>query len=181
MGNVSGFPRPPTNFSGSYALGNVTLTWTDPTLDVNDQPMTVDSIQVWLGQVITGTRLGSVGPGVQTYVHVNVPHGPQTYSIRAYNNGYASAPVSTSVDIPTGPPAPVNDLTAIKDEGGVRLSWSPPNLAVGYRVYRTSSAQQEYTSGELLTPTPVTETTFLDTTALGLSARYFFYQVIAVR
>ena len=181
MGSVSGFPRPPTNLGGSYTLGNVTLTWTDPTLDVNDQPMTVDSIQVWLGQVITGTRLGSVGPGVQTYVHVNVPHGPQTYSIRAYNNGYASAPVSTSVDIPTGPPAPVNDLTAIKDEGGVRLSWSPPNLAVGYRVYRTSSAQQEYTSGELLTPTPVTETTFLDTTALGLSARYFFYQVIAVR
>jgi hypothetical protein len=181
VGQVSGFPRPPTNFGGSYALGNVTLTWTDPTLDINDQPMTVDSIQVWLGQVITGTRLGSVDPGVQTYVHVTALQGLQTYSIRAYNVGYASAPVSASVDIPTGPPAPVNDLAAIKDEGGVRLSWSPTNLAVGYRVYRLANAQQEYTSGELLTPTPVTETTYLDTTALGQSAHYFFYQVIAVR
>ncbi|MCX6601816.1 MAG: hypothetical protein NT025_09685, partial [bacterium] len=77
--------------------------------------------------------------------------------------------------------APVNDLAAIKDEGGVRLSWSATNLAQGYKVYRLSSAFQEYTEGELLTPTPVTETTYLDTTALGLSARYFFYQVIAVR
>jgi hypothetical protein len=181
VGQVAGFPRPPTNLSGSYMLGDVTLTWTDPTLDFNGQPMTVDSIQVWLGQVNTGTRLGSVGPGVQTFVHLNAPWGSQTYSIRAFHVGYGSAPVSTSVEIPTGPPAPVNDLTAIKDEGGVRLSWSAPILAEGYKVCRLTSAQQEYTAGELLTPTPITETTFLDTTTLGLSARYFFYQVIAVR
>jgi len=89
--------------------------------------------------------------------------------------------VQASMEIPTLPPAPVNDLVAYKDEGGLRLWWSPTNLANGYLVYRLTSAQQEYSAGELLTPTPITETTYLDTTALGLSARYFFYQVIAVR
>jgi len=180
-GQVSGFPRPPTNFGGSYALGNVTLTWTDPTLDINDQPMTVDSIQVWLGQVSTGTRLGSVGPGVQTYVHVNAPPVLQTYSIRAHNDGYASASVSASVDIPTVPPAPVSDLVAFWEAGAVRLKWSATNLAEGYYVYRLATAMQEYTAGERLTPTPITETTFLDTTALGISTRWFYYQVVAVR
>jgi hypothetical protein len=89
--------------------------------------------------------------------------------------------VQASMEIPTLPPAPANDLVAYKDGDGLRLWWSPTHLANGYLVYRMTNAQQDYTAGELLTPTPVTETTFLDTTALGLSARYFFYQVIAVR
>ena len=89
--------------------------------------------------------------------------------------------VPASMEIPTGPPAPVNDLVAYKDSSGLRLWWSPTNLATGYLVYRLTGAQQEYSAGELLTPTPITETTYLDTTALGLSAHYFFYQVIAVR
>jgi hypothetical protein len=89
--------------------------------------------------------------------------------------------VPASMEIPTLPPAPANDLVAHKDSLGVRLWWSPTHLANGYLVYRMTEAQQEYSAGELLTPTPITETTYLDTTALGLSARYFFYQVIAVR
>jgi hypothetical protein len=89
--------------------------------------------------------------------------------------------VRASMEIPTGPPAPANDLVVYKDDSGMRLSWSPTNLANGYLVYRMTSAQQEYSAGEQLTPTPITETTYLDTTALGLTERYFFYQVIAVR
>jgi hypothetical protein len=180
VGQMPGFPRPPTNFVATYVFGNVNLTWTDPTRDIMDQPMTVDSIQVWLGPVITGTRLGSVGPGVQTYVHLNPPPGEQTYNIRAYHAGYGSAPVSASVESPTEPPAPPNNVVVCRDGDAIRLAWSPTHLANGYRVYRMTTVQQDYLSGELLTSTPVTDTTYLDTYWPAGNTRYF-YQVIAVR
>jgi hypothetical protein len=43
-----------------------------------------------------------------------------------------------------------------------------------------TEVQQDYTTGELLTPVPITETTFLDTYWPTSTVRRF-YQVIAVR
>ncbi len=75
----------------------------------------------------------------------------------------------------TAPPAPGN-LTAT---GGAQpvLSWSAVTYTplAGYNVSRASSANGTYT---LLTSTPITATTFTDTTASGGST--FYYQVTAV-
>jgi hypothetical protein len=124
LGQGSGIPRPPTNLSGNYAGENVTLTWTDPSQDVSGQPMTVDSIEIWLGEASTDTRLGSVAPGVQTFTHVGAPFGIQTYSIRAYNDGFPSIPVSTTVTV--GNPSYVNDFNL--NSGG----WTPVPSAGGW-------------------------------------------------
>jgi hypothetical protein len=124
LGQGSGIPRPPTGLSAIYGGGNVSLTWTDPNQDVSGQPITVDSIQVWLSEVSTGTRLGSVGPGVQTYTHVNAPVGMQSYSLRAYNDGLPSTPASVMVTV--GNPIYVNDFNA--DNGG----WMPSPSGGGW-------------------------------------------------
>ena len=65
---TDGPPNPVTNLQATANGNNVTLTWTDPATDISGNPITVDSVQVWLGLVGSGTLLGSVGPGVQTYV-----------------------------------------------------------------------------------------------------------------
>jgi hypothetical protein len=74
----------------------------------------------------------------------------------------------------------VNDLVAFRDGDGIRLAWSPTNLANGYLVYRMTTVQQEYAAGELLTPEAITDTTFLDTD-WPAGALHRFYQVVAVR
>jgi hypothetical protein len=88
--------------------------------------------------------------------------------------------VFASMEIPTIPPAPVNDLVAFRDGDAIRIVWSPTSLASGYLVYRMTSAQQDYLSGELLTPAAIPDTTYLDTNWPAGNTRYF-YQVTAVR
>ncbi len=77
------------------------------------------------------------------------------------------------------PPEPVNDLTIISDGSTVTLNWSAAVNATGYYVYRLTAADQDISAGELLTPTPVTETTYSEMVA-ETEATYF-YQVVSTR
>jgi regulation of enolase protein 1 (concanavalin A-like superfamily) len=73
------------------------------------------------------------------------------------------------------PSAPTN-LTATGIAGGNSLQWSPVAGATqGYNVYSSTSASGPFT---LLTPTPITQTSYLDTAAAVGSVTY--YQVTAV-
>ena len=104
----AGIPRPCTNFSGNYVAPNAWLTWTDPTLDTHGNPVAIDSVQVWLGAAGTGTRLGSVNPGVHTFSHLLPPTGILTYTIRPANDSHFGAPTSTQVTV--GTPSYFNDF-----------------------------------------------------------------------
>jgi hypothetical protein len=103
------------------------------------------------------------------------------FTVTSNDPGQPTVQVPVSLTVSTTPPEAVDDLTIHWTNGDMQLNWSPTSLATGYRVYRMSTATMPYTSGQLLTPTPITATTFLDTTALDSTSRTFFYQVTAVR
>jgi hypothetical protein len=103
------------------------------------------------------------------------------FTITSNDTGTPTLAVPVSIVVSTTPPAAVDDLVLYWESGGMRLRWSATNLATGYHVYRMATALQPHTAGERLTPTPITETNFLDTTALDISTRWFYYQVVAVR
>lgn len=74
----------------------------------------------------------------------------------------------------------VADLTVYRDEGtnDVTLRWGTALLATGYSVWRLTTPMQDYTTGTLLTPTPIPETTYTDTGILLAGVKYF-YMVVA--
>jgi hypothetical protein len=127
----AGIPRPCTNLTGNYTEPNVTLTWTDPTLDTHGSPLVVDSVQIWLGAAGTGTLLGTVGPGVQTFTHLNAPIGILTYTIRPRNDAFWGAP--TSVQVTVGSPSYVNNFELdngnwVPDPSTGGWEWGTPTL-----------------------------------------------------
>ncbi len=69
------------------------------------------------------------------------------------------------------------DLFATATSSGNELSWAPVNDSTlsGYNVYRTDVTGSVHT---LLTPTPITATTFLDTGAAATG--YSYYKIAAV-
>jgi fibronectin type 3 domain-containing protein/regulation of enolase protein 1 (concanavalin A-like superfamily) len=98
----------------------------------------------------------------------NINTATTTTQLRGYGN--------TVITTQTPPPAPAS-LTATGIQGGVSLSWAAVADATlkGYNVYSSSSATGTFT---LLTPTPITATTYTDTGAIAGVTTY--YQVTAV-
>ncbi|MBI5060049.1 hypothetical protein HZB60_09765 [candidate division KSB1 bacterium] len=81
-----------------------------------------------------------------------------------------------------GVASPVVSLTARRESGpggGLVLNWLAPANAHGYKVYRMLLPTDNYLSGTLLTPLPITGTTYTDAGAIGASTKYF-YQVVSV-
>jgi hypothetical protein len=112
----SGTPSPPASFTATYnrSTGNVVLAWQDPTQDTEGNPITIDSVQVWVGAVGSGQLLATVARGVQTCTEASPPNGPRLYSIRAYHNAHYGVAVSCSVMV--GNPSYSNDFEV--DNGG---------------------------------------------------------------
>ena len=126
VGTNDGPPQPVTNLQAQVVDHDVTLTWLDPTQDVIGNPIVVDSVQIWLGAVDTGTRLGAVGAGVQTFVHQDAQDGLAIYVLRPYNNGSAGG--TTSVNAIVGNPYYVQDF---ETDGGAWVAdggweWGQP-------------------------------------------------------
>jgi hypothetical protein len=132
----SGIPNPPTGFTATYnsSSGNVALLWQDPTQDTEGNPITIDSLQVWVGAVDSGTFLATVPRGVQTYTEATPPNGPRLYYVRAYRNPYYGVAASCSVMV-GGNPSYFNDFES--DSGGwvadppIRWQWGAPTYAIG--------------------------------------------------
>jgi hypothetical protein len=74
-------------------------------------------------------------------------------------------------------PSPVTDLVIFASPDHVHLTWDATANATGYKIYLCTSALQNYTEGTLLTPVPITETSYID----EMTPNIGFYQVIAVR
>lgn len=87
--------------------------------------------------------------------------------------------VTVTLNVTTVPPEAVADLTILWDGTGYRLTWSAAANATGYKVYRMDNAGQNYLAGTLLTPSPIGDTFFLDSS--GSAGTVAFYQVVSVR
>ena len=96
----NGTPQAATNLAANYTNPNVVLTWTDPTLDLVGNPVTLTNLQVWLGLTVTGQLLGTVNSGVQTFTHINPISGSQTYSVRAYASPHYGPSASATITVP---------------------------------------------------------------------------------
>ena len=76
------------------------------------------------------------------------------------------------------PPDPPQNVTVQAGEGEVTLSWEAPSPGLGFRIYR---AQDNSPFGSPLTPQPVFETTYKDTTVTnGVEYRYQIRSVAKV-
>ncbi len=82
-----------------------------------------------------------------------------------------------------GPVGTVGNLVIRRGAGpnsNVVLNWGASANATGYKVWRMPLVTTPHTSGVLLTPLPITATTFTDTGIVGDAAVRYFYVVTAV-
>ncbi|MBE2281275.1 MAG: S8 family serine peptidase, partial [Ignavibacteriaceae bacterium] len=81
-------PVPPSNINAVWVEANntVAVTWTTPTVNIYNQPITVDSSSVWSGNSWLGSVVGTGASKILS----NVPNGFHTFSVVSYVDGYAS-------------------------------------------------------------------------------------------
>lgn len=120
-----------------------------------------------------GISPAGVAPDGHTYF-LNVPTNTLTQSGGRLLFNVLVRPTQTST------PAAVNNLVINRQStsNDIRLSWGAAARANGYFVWRLTTPTQPYNTGTLLTPLPITATTFIDTGAVGAGAK-FFYVIIA--
>ena len=98
--------------------------------------------------------------------------GSLSYTVVTIRRGGERSPLSNiatfTPDVPPGPPT-ISSITV--EEGRICIEWIPPATDLlggpaevgGYRVYRRALPEEDY--GDPLTPDPIVETVFVDTTA----------------
>ena len=172
-------PATPTNLTATGITSAVSLSWTavsDATLkgyNVYSSSSANGAYKLLTSTPITSTTYtdSSAVVGVTTYYHVTaVDASSGLESAAASASAIALAPVQTPPLAPTG-------LTATGITSAVSLNWTAVSDATlkGYNVYSSSSAAGTY---KLLTPTPITATTYTDSTAVvGVTT---YYDVTAV-
>ncbi|MBU1707940.1 hypothetical protein KKB28_08530 [bacterium] len=96
-------------------------------------------------------------------------------------NVFMQSPGRYLVQVTIGEAKPVDDLTVYRDgtSSNVTLRWSAMGACATYKVYRLTTPYQDYTTGTLLTPTPISGTSYTDTGIVTASSKNF-YVVIAV-
>jgi fibronectin type 3 domain-containing protein len=170
-------PVAPTNLEASPQSSTaIALSWT-----TNSTTQTGFQIDRAIGDgpfSVLATPLGTASGYVDSY---DLTAGTSvSYEILAFNGTGTSAfsPTVTVVTLQTPatvPAAPGNLTAAPLSQTQVSLGWTPNSTnATGYEVQRLNG-----TGGwELLTPKPITTTTYTDTTAFANTT--FTYEVIAI-
>ncbi len=84
------------------------------------------------------------------------------------------------IQVTIGEVKPVDNLTVFRDGAtdDVTLRWSSPTSCPSANVYRLTDPMQDYTTGTLLTPTPITDTFYKDVNAVA-SVKYFYVVTVA--
>ncbi|HEY3296943.1 MAG TPA: T9SS type A sorting domain-containing protein [bacterium] len=108
VGQPDGIPERVTQLTATYSAPNVVLTWADPTHDTNGNPLTPDSILIYLGGLAPEQRLAQIAPGVQAFTHANAPQGSLIYYVQAKHDTAHSAP--SIVPVLAGNPVYHEDL-----------------------------------------------------------------------
>ena len=172
-------PATPGNFTAAGASSGVQLSWSADALS------NLAGYNVYRSTSTTGTftLLNSTPITSTSYLDSTAPAGVASYyelTAVASSNGAESAAATASgtpTAAPVTPATPTN-FTATGQTGGVQLSWSADassNLA-GYNVYRGTSATGTFT---LLNSTPITTTTYLDSSAPTGVVSYYRLTAVA--
>ena len=82
---------------------------------------------------------------------------------------------------PNHTPGTVHNLVVRRDgeTNDIILNWSATAFASGYKVYRLTNVSYGYSQGTLLTPTPISATTYTDSGIIGTATTKYYYLVIA--
>lgn len=112
------------------------------------------------------------GPSCYQGDMYNVSTGCALTKTEECSNGCTNA--GCNIPPPGSPSTPTNLVAATSDVCGsrIRLTWTASNLATGYKIYRSTTANGTYT---LINTTPTTLTDYTDTPGQGT----YFYKVKA--
>ncbi|MDR0706714.1 MAG: fibronectin type III domain-containing protein [Treponema sp.] len=132
------------------------------------------SYKVYRGGSADGEYTLAGSPTEPAYTDTELSMGTTYYykvsAVTSGGEGPLSSAVSTATSVPG---APVNVTAATQWTSGIQVSWDSVSDATGYKVYRSGSADGEYT----LAGSP-TATSYLDT-ELSMGTTYY-YKVSAV-
>ncbi len=92
-------PNPPTNLAASASGSDVSLTWTDPTTNIDGSPITNgDHINVYRD----GTKIGEAPWGSGSYTDSGVSNGSHAYYVTAVNSDNMESAQSDEVSVLVG-------------------------------------------------------------------------------
>ncbi|MBI2418923.1 MAG: choice-of-anchor J domain-containing protein, partial [Ignavibacteriales bacterium] len=88
-------PKPATDVMAAWTNNpsKVTVTWVNPTQNIFNEPITVDSTVIWRGDV----RAGKVTTTTQTFVDNLPPNGFHVYKVVSFASGFGSVPAAAPV------------------------------------------------------------------------------------
>ncbi len=120
-------PLAPTSVVGTPGANNVVITWVNPTQNNQGGPANVTGAQIWQGQAGTGTLVGTVGQGIQTFNVTGLQSGNYTFSVRALSYVFSGA--SAGIGVVVGNPSYFSDFEAdngdLITQGG--WEWGTPS------------------------------------------------------
>jgi hypothetical protein len=176
-------PSAPTLTSATAGNGSVALAWTAPSSDGGSG---LTGYEVWRATA-SGfeTLLTPVPVSPTSYTDTPVTNGTTYYyQVKAINAVGPSAASNERSATPTAPPPPTVPsaptlTSATAGNGSVALAWTAPSSdggsgLTGYEVWRATASGAE----TLLTPVPVSPTTFTDTPVTNGTT--YYYQVKAI-
>ncbi len=162
-------PAQPTNLHlTQLTTTTVGLAWQIP-------PTNDDGVKIFRRDTTTSlySLIATLAANTTSYTDTGLTPGSlHDYDVQTYNIGGFSGPASIELTLLTLPPSGV---TAVSGNNHIQLSWTAPNGAVTYNVYRGTVS-----GGEGATPfiTGVTSTSYQDVALT--SGTTYYYTVTAV-
>ena len=156
-------PKAPQSVDARPAPGGVLVSWTHP-----GAPIAVNVYRAEGAEPFTEHPLRAVLAGETGFLDEAVKMGASyRYEVRSgageQTQRCESEPGAAQVTaVDTFAPAPPQGLAAAAETALIRLFWTPGPEAdlAGYKVYRSEGSTSEF---DLLTPSPIAETTYADT------------------
>ena len=178
-------PGPPAIASVTPDEGRICLEWLPPATDLLGRPASIGGYRVY-SRTLPDEEYDAplnADPVTETvYVDTTAPYGGRhVYTVRATLTGKPKVEGVPAAEVGVDyrdvfPPAAPSRLDALPEGNQVRLVWEPVPAAdlAGYVVFRAEAAG----APARLTPQPVTDTFFSDTTLTP--GRRYRYTVVAV-
>ncbi|MCX6639346.1 MAG: T9SS type A sorting domain-containing protein [bacterium] len=162
-------PNRPTDFDVAHNNAQLiaTLSWTNPSLTANNQPLTeLSGIKVYRNNVLL-TTLTNVQIGQpSTYDDTSVPAaGMYQYKVAGFNSHGDGIPALDSCWIGLDVPATPSNVAAAVAGLNVNLTWTAPTQGSHHAYWPAGSwtGQRVYRNGTLITTLNGTNTTYVDT------------------
>ena len=155
-------PNPPAAPTATATMTSVTLNWT--------APPNATSYQVKRSTTSGSGYVPLQNVGVTTFTDTTVVTGTTYYYVVSASNGFCSSADSPQVAVtPTCIPPLAPTVTATPSNKQVSLSWTAPQGAISYAVYRGTTS-----GGESSTPVASPTTTNYVDTSVSNGTTYYY-------